>query len=81
MSLVAAIIPQSLTPAPITAAANRSVCVTAQAVRNPPWLQPPMPNRAGSAMPRSTTASVAAMTSSHSTVPMPPRAAAAKSLP
>ena len=81
-SLVAAIsAPVADARRPSRAARNRSVCVTAQAVRKPPWLQPPMPSRSGSAMPRSTAASVAAMTSSHSTVPMPPRAALAKALP
>lgn len=64
---------ESLMPAPMHAARNLFfVCETPQAVRNPPWLHPPMPSRCGSAIPRATAASTMSSQSVQSTVPTPP---------
>jgi len=52
-----------------TAAANRSVCVTAHAVMYPPYESPEIPRRSGSANPRSTQRSIPAITSAKSLPP------------
>ena len=80
-SPVATSIPQSLIPAAITAALNRSVCPIAQAAMNPPWLAPPIPSRSGSATPSAISRSIPLVMSLHSAPPTEPATAAAKSRP
>src|ERR1700690_2460732 len=72
---------QSEIPAFISAALNRSVCPTAQAVMNPPWLGPVIPSRSGSATPAATSMSIPSRMSLHSAPPRSPTTAAENSRP
>ena len=78
-SPVAASMPQSMTPAPTSAARNLSVCPIAQAAMNPPWLAPAMPSRSGSATPSVTSRSMPVRMSVHSSRPTLPATLAANS--
>ena len=71
-----------MTPAPTQAAAKRSVRVTAQAAKNPPWLQPPMPEPGfvGDAV-CPTSRSIPVRTSVNSAPPTSPATLRAKACP